>query len=220
MNAEQITLVQNSFEKVLPIAETAAELFYGRLFEIDPATKHLFKGDMQEQGRKLMDTLEIVAKGLSVPEVILPAVKQLAQRHVGYGVKDEHYSTVGEALIWTLEQGLGEDFTPDVREAWTEAYTYFADVMKEASHEVGSDPVIITLQAQVKAQNAQLKAQQQQIKSTNQLVKEIHELQTIIHQTIIVSQKGSQNRGSWWSRLFRRRSASNGVAAPIDQVKT
>ena len=204
MNAEQITLVQESFEKVRPIAATAAELFYGRLFELDPSTKALFKEDMKEQGRKLMDTLEITTKGLSVPEVILPAIQKLAQRHVGYGVKDEHYATVGAALIWTLEQGLGEDFTPEVREAWTEAYAYVSDIMKEASHEVGSDPFLVTLQAQIQAQNAQLKAQQQQIQSTNQLVKEIHQLQTMIQQTNNVSQNGAHNRGSWWRRLWRR----------------
>jgi len=203
MNAEQITLVQKSFEKVRPIAAMAAELFYGRLFEIEPATKHLFKGDMIEQGRKLMDTIEIIAKGLSVPEVILPAVKQLAERHVGYGVKDEHYASVGAALIWTLEQGLGDEFTPDVREAWTEAYTFLADVMIEASHAVGADPVMVTLQAQIKSQNEQLKAQQQQIDSTNQLVKEIHQLQTLLQQTGIFSQNGSRSRGSWFRRLWQ-----------------
>ena len=203
MNAEQITLVQDSFEKVRGIAATAAELFYDRLFEIDPATKHLFKGDMQEQGRKLMATIEIIAKGLSVPEVILPAVKQLAQRHVGYGVKDEHYATVGAALIWTLERGLGEDFTPDVKEAWTEAYTFLSDVMIEASHEIASDPVMVTLQAQIQAQNEQLKVQQQQIDSTNQLVQEVHQLQTLLQQTGIFSQNGSQSRTSWWRRLWQ-----------------
>ena len=203
MNAEQIALVQNSFEKVRPIAATAAELFYGRLFEIDPATKHLFKEDMIEQGRKLMTTIEIIAKGLSVPEVILPAVKQLAERHVGYGVKDEHYASVGAALIWTLEQGLGEDFTPDVKEAWTEAYTFLADVMKEASHAVGLDPVMVTLQAQIQAQNEQLKAQQQQIDSTNQLVKEVHQLQTLLQQTGIFAQNGSRSHRSWFRRFWQ-----------------
>ncbi len=202
MNAEQITLVQDSYEKVRAIAATAAELFYDRLFELDPTTKHLFKEDMQEQGRKLMLTIEIIAKGLSVPEVILPAVKQLAQRHVGYGVKDEHYATVGAALIWTLERGLGEDFTPDVKEAWTEAYTFLADVMIEASHEVASDPVMVTLQAQIHAQHDQLKAQQQQIDSTNQLVNEIHQLQTLLQQTGIFSQNGSRSGKSWWRRLW------------------
>ncbi len=208
MNPEQIALVQNSFEKVRPIAATAAKLFYGRLFEIDPATKPLFKGSMEEQGFKLMATIEIIAKGLSVPEVILPLVKQLAQRHVGYGVMDEQYATVGAALIWTLKQGLGEDFTPDVREAWTEAYTFLSDVMIEASHEVAMDPVMVTLQAQIQAQNAQLKAQQQQIDSTNQLVTEIHQLQTLLQETGIFSQNGSRSRMSWWRRLWRRPAAT------------
>ena len=148
----------------------------------------------------------------------MPAVKQLAQRHVGYGVKDEHYATVGEALIWTLEQGLGEDFTPDVREAWTEAYTYFADVMIEASREAGSDPVILAMQAQIQGQNAQLKAQHQQIQSTNQLVKEIHQLQTLIQETNMLTRNGSHNGRSWWSRLWRRQT-NNVVPASIDTVE-
>ena len=97
MNPEQIELVQSSFEKVKPIASVAAELFYNRLFELDPTTKQLFKGDMKEQQRKLMDTLEIMAKGLSVQEVIVPALRSLGARHAGYGVKVEDYDTVGAA---------------------------------------------------------------------------------------------------------------------------
>lgn len=219
MNDEQIALVQDSFDKVRLIATTAAELFYGRLFDLDPSIRPLFSGDMKEQGRKLMDTIDIVAKGLSVPEVILPTIKQLGKRHVGYGVKDEHYDTVGEALIWTLEQGLGEDFTPDVREAWTEAYNFFADVMKEAAHEDVTDPVIMTMQAQIQAQKAQLQAQQQQIKSTNQLVNEIHQLQLLIQETNMLSRKGSQNGYSWWRRLWRR-SPNNRVSAPVERAES
>ncbi len=203
MNPEQITLVQESYEKLRPIAATAAELFYGRLFEIDPSTKSMFKGDMNEQGRKFMDTIEIIVNGLSVPEVILPVVKQLAQRHVGYGVKDEHYAKAGAALFWTLERGLGEDFTPDVREAWTEAYAFLTDVMIEASHEVASKSVMVALRAQIQAQDGQLKAQRQKIDSTNRLVKENHQPQTLLQQTGVLSQNGSRGRISWWRRLWQ-----------------
>ena len=136
MNAEQITLVQNTFTRVAPIAETAAGLFYQRLFELDPALRPLFSNDIKEQGKKLMQALAFVVKGLSKPETILPVVADLGRRHVGYGVEAAHYETVGAALMWTLEQGLGEAFTPAVREAWSSAYGLLAEVMKEAAAEV------------------------------------------------------------------------------------
>jgi hemoglobin-like flavoprotein len=135
MNHEQIRLVQMSFEKVEPIAETAAMLFYGQLFTLDPSLRTLFHGDMKSQGQKLMAALKLVVKGLEKPETILPAVRSLGQRHVAYGVKDEHYATVGAALLWTLGQGLGEAFTHEVEEAWTTAYTLLATVMQEAAAE-------------------------------------------------------------------------------------
>ncbi|MCB9497727.1 MAG: Globin domain protein, partial [Fibrobacteria bacterium] len=122
MEPTTIALVESSFEKVKPIAAQAAELFYGRLFELDPSLKHLFKGDMTEQGRKLMATLAFAVAGLRQPETILKAVQELGRRHVGYGVQDAHYDTVGQALLWTLEQGLGADFTSEVRSAWAEVY--------------------------------------------------------------------------------------------------
>ncbi|MFG1297558.1 globin family protein [Xanthobacter variabilis] len=133
MNSEQIDLVRASFAKVLPIREQAAGLFYGRLFEIAPEVKPLFKGDMAEQGKKLMATLAVVVNGLTNLEAILPAVKELAVKHVDYGVAPEDYAKVGAALIWTLEQGLGADFTPEVREAWVSAYTTLSDVMIQAA---------------------------------------------------------------------------------------
>jgi hemoglobin-like flavoprotein len=135
MNHEQIRLVQMSFEKVEPIAETAAMLFYGQLFTLDPSLRTLFHGDMKSQGQKLMAALKLVVKGLEKPETILPAVRSLGQRHVAYGVKDEHYATVGAAFLWTLGQGLGEAFTHEVEEAWTTAYTLLATVMQEAAAE-------------------------------------------------------------------------------------
>ena len=107
MTPEQVALVQQSFAKVAPISEQAAALFYGRLFEIAPAVKPLFRGDIEEQGRKLMGMLGAVVNGLGNIETILPAASALAKRHVDYGVKAQHYEPVGAALLWTLEQGLG-----------------------------------------------------------------------------------------------------------------
>lgn len=133
MNAEQIGLVQNSFEKVRPISEAAAGLFYGRLFELDPTLRPLFTGDMKEQGRKLMQMLGFAVGSLNRLETIVPAVQEMGRRHVGYGVKDAHYATVGAALLWTLEQGLGADFTPECRAAWTETYQILAKTMIDAS---------------------------------------------------------------------------------------
>jgi hemoglobin-like flavoprotein len=130
----QKTLVQTSFEKVVPIADTAAALFYQRLFELDPSLKDLFKHDMTTQGRMLMQTLTIAVKGLNRLEELVPVVQNLGKRHTGYGVKDEHYAIVGEALLWTLEQGLGEAFTPDIKEAWRETYTILASTAKDGAN--------------------------------------------------------------------------------------
>lgn len=138
MTPEQVTLIQGSFAKVAPIAETAAELFYGKLFELDPELKPLFKGDMKEQGAKLMATLALVVNGLTDLESIVPAVQDLGRKHVGYGVEDSHYDTVGEALIWTLGQGLGDAFTDDVEEAWVTAYGILASTMKDAASEMAA----------------------------------------------------------------------------------
>jgi hemoglobin-like flavoprotein len=129
MTPDEIDLVQSSFAKVVPIADVAAELFYGRLFEIAPEVKPLFRGDMREQGRKLMTTLGVVVSGLKNLEAVLPAAKALAIKHVGYGVAAAHYKPVGEALIWTLDKGLGEGFTPATREAWLAAYGALSRVM-------------------------------------------------------------------------------------------
>lgn len=135
MNEQQIQLVQDSFEQVKPIAGTAADLFYDRLFELDPDLRPLFKADLSEQKHNLMTTLSFAVAGLSKPERILPAVRQLGARHAGYGVQTHHYQTVGEALLWTLSQGLGEQFTPPVEEAWTAVYTLLAQTMQENNHE-------------------------------------------------------------------------------------
>jgi hemoglobin-like flavoprotein len=119
---EQVKLVQDSFAKVAPISETAAVLFYDRLFEVAPAVKSMFPPDMTEQRRKLMATLAVVVNGLSNLESILPAASALAVRHISYGARAEHYPVVGAALLWTLEKGLGDAWTPDVAAAWTTAY--------------------------------------------------------------------------------------------------
>src|SRR5579863_3132398 len=129
MTPDQIDLIQSAFAKVAPIADVAADLFYGRLFEIAPEVKPLFRGDMREQGRKLMTTLGVVVSGLRNLEAILPAAKALAVKHVGYGVAAAHYKPVGEALIWTLEKGLGQGFTSEVRDAWLGAYGALSGVM-------------------------------------------------------------------------------------------
>lgn len=130
MNSEQVALVQSTWEKVQPISETAAELFYSRLFELDPTLRALFKSPLDEQGRKLVKMIGIAVKGLDRLDTLVPAVQDLGRRHVGYGVKDHHYDTVGAALLWTLEKGLGADFTPEVREAWSETYNVLADTMR------------------------------------------------------------------------------------------
>jgi nitric oxide dioxygenase len=122
MTPDHVKLVQESFAKVAPISETAAVLFYDRLFEIAPKVKAMFPTDMTEQRRKLMATLAVVVGGLGNLESVLPAASALARRHVSYGAKAEHYPVVGSALLWTLEKGLGDGWTPDVAEAWTAAY--------------------------------------------------------------------------------------------------
>jgi hemoglobin-like flavoprotein len=129
MTPDQVKQIQTSFAKVAPIADTAAGLFYTRLFEIAPEVKPLFRGDMTEQGRKLMKTLTVVVNGLGNLETILPAASALAKNHVAYGVKPSHYTPVGEALLWTLERGLGSDWTPELRGAWTTAYSTLANFM-------------------------------------------------------------------------------------------
>jgi hemoglobin-like flavoprotein len=133
MNMIQKELVQTTFAQVRPIANTAAALFYNRLFELDPTLRPLFQGDMKEQGRKLMDMITLAVKGLDRPETLLPALSALGRRHAVYGVSEHDYETVGEALLWTLEQGLGPSFTPDVRDAWEALYGFVAGAMRKAA---------------------------------------------------------------------------------------
>jgi hemoglobin-like flavoprotein len=133
---DQKLLVQESFRLVVPIADTAAELFYARLFELDPSLRMLFRGDMREQGRKLMQMLTVAVRGLDNLEAVAPAVQALGRRHAAYGVQPEHFDTVGAALLWTLAQGLGPAFTTEVRDAWAAVYELLSSVMRTGLQEV------------------------------------------------------------------------------------
>jgi nitric oxide dioxygenase len=133
MTPQERTLVQESFAAVRPISDQAAAMFYDRLFTIAPEVKPLFKGDMSEQGKKLMQMLAVAVNGLTNLEAILPAVQELGRKHVDYGVTAAHYQPVGEALLWTLEQGLGDAFTVETKAAWEKTYTLLAGAMIEAA---------------------------------------------------------------------------------------
>lgn len=133
LNSHQIELVQKSFAKVAPIADAAAHLFYERLFVVQPSFRPMFPEDLTEQRGKLMKTLALAVASLTSVDKVIPALKSLGRRHVAYGVEDEHYDIVGGVLIWTLEQGLGAEFTDEVRDAWVTTYTIVASVMKEAA---------------------------------------------------------------------------------------
>lgn len=135
MTPHQIKLVQNSFAQVAPIATIAADLFYGRLFEIAPMVRRMFPQNMTEQKKKLMTMLGMVVSGLTKLDALVPAVRALGKRHAAYDVHEEHFAPVGAALLWTLEQGLGDDFTPEVKEAWATAYGILSKVMIEAMAE-------------------------------------------------------------------------------------
>ncbi|GGZ93017.1 globin family protein [Algibacter mikhailovii] len=138
MEPNTVTLVQESFEKVKPIAPAAAEIFYTKLFELDPQLKPLFptdkEGAMVEQGNKLMTMLAAAVAGLSNLDALIPVLKDLGKRHVAYRVEPSHYETVGAALLGTLEAGLGEAFTDDVKEAWTSVYGTMSSVMIDAAY--------------------------------------------------------------------------------------
>jgi hemoglobin-like flavoprotein len=135
LTVHQKTLVQESFAIVAPIADDAAALFYRRLFELDPSLERMFRGDMAEQRRKLMQMLTAAVKGLDRLDQLVPVVQDLGRRHATYGVEDRHYDTVGAALLWTLEKGLGKAFTPETKEAWATVYGILATTMQEAARE-------------------------------------------------------------------------------------
>ena len=134
MTPEKKEIVQETWSQVAPIADTAAKLFYDRLFEIDPTTRQMFKADgLPEQRRKLMQTLDHLVRGLDRLDDLVPVIEELGRRHVGYGVRDDHYDSVGAALLWTLEQGLGTQWTPEAKAAWTDVYALTAGVMRSAA---------------------------------------------------------------------------------------
>jgi nitric oxide dioxygenase len=132
MDPVDIALVQGSFRKIAPVADQAAALFYTRLFELDPELRALFRGDMHVQGCKLMSMLATAVAALDRLDTLIPAVQALGARHSRYGVIEEHYASVGAALIWTLQKALGPEFSPTLRAAWTNIYTTLAQIMIEA----------------------------------------------------------------------------------------
>ena len=138
MTSQQIDLVQASFAQVRATPDAVAALFYDKLFELDPSLRPMFRGDLTEQGRKLMQMLSFAVSSLRRLEQIVPAVEDLGRRHAGYGVRDQHYATVAAALLWTLEQGLGVGFTPEVKEAWVAMYGIVTSAMQRGAAQVAS----------------------------------------------------------------------------------
>lgn len=138
MTPKQISLVQSTWESVIPIQEQAATIFYDKLFAADPALEKLFKNDLEEQKIKLMKMIGIAVSSLDHLDDIVPAVQDLGRRHLAYDVKPKDYMTVGGALLSTLEAGLGPAFTPDVKEAWATAYGILSQAMLAAAEEVAA----------------------------------------------------------------------------------
>ena len=136
MTPQQIQLVQQSFQKVAPVAELAAAMFYARLFDLDPKRRLLFKSDIKRQGMTLMTMLSSAVRALDDPEALVPVLKSLGRRHAVYGVTDGDYETVAEALLWTLESALGADFDAPTREAWTAVYSLIASAMQMGAREM------------------------------------------------------------------------------------
>ncbi len=136
MNPSTIDNVQRTFNIIAPIADDAAALFYSKLFELDPSLRSMFKSDMADQRKKLMQILGVAVSSLNNLEAIVPAVQDLGRRHVKYGVRPQHYNTVAEAILWMLAQTLGQAFTPAIKQSWTEVYTVLADTMIAAANEV------------------------------------------------------------------------------------
>lgn len=133
MNPSTIDNVQRTFNLIAPIADDAAALFYSKLFELDPSLKSMFKSDMTDQGKKLMQILGVAVSSLNNLDAIVPAVQDLGRRHVQYGVRPQHYNTVAEAILWMLAQTLGATFTAEIKQSWTEVYTVLADTMIAAA---------------------------------------------------------------------------------------
>lgn len=143
MTSEQIILVKASFAKIKPVAEEAAVLFYAKLFDLDPDLRRLFKGGIREQGQKLMQMLEFAVTGLDRVNELVPAVRALGERHAGYGVEELHYETVGEALLWMLEEALGAEYTIETKEAWAAVYNLLSQTMIDAGHQPAENAAVI-----------------------------------------------------------------------------
>lgn len=135
MHSSAIAIVQQTYAEASADQETAAALFYNRLFELDPTLRALFMHDIEQQGAKLILTLRLAVKGLNTPETIRPMVTELGKRHVSYGVKPDHYAIVGQALLWMLQQRLGEAYTDEVENAWQQAYALLRDMMTQSDGE-------------------------------------------------------------------------------------
>jgi len=145
LTARQMDLVQQSFRLIETIIDDAAGLFYDRLFEIDPSLQRMFHRSRRDQARLLAQTLTVVVKGIDRPTQLRGAVEALGRRHAGYGVRDEHYEAVGKALLWTLEAGLKDAFTPEVRDAWVAAYSWLAYTMQRAANSLDhTQPVSVS----------------------------------------------------------------------------
>ena len=136
MTPKQIEIVREGFARIAPIASAAADLFYAHLFEMNPSLRALFKGDLQRQGAMLMSMIGSAVRGLDNPQALVPVLKSLGRRHEGYGVTDQHYEDVREALMWTLAHGLGEAFDAEAREAWMAAYELLSSVMRLGAREM------------------------------------------------------------------------------------
>ena len=143
MTSEQINLVKKSFGKIAPISDQAAALFYAKLFDQSPNLRRLFKHDMKEQGRKLMQVLTYAVENLERIDSIIPQVRALGARHGDYGVKDRDYDAVGTALLWTFEKALSRDFTPQMREAWTAVYNLLAQTMKAGARQPAENARVV-----------------------------------------------------------------------------
>ncbi len=140
IDPRQVSLVQGTWRSVLTIGDTFTELFYGKLFSLDPSLRPLFKGSMKEQGRNLTAMLSVAVGGLACPEKILLAVRQLGRRHAAYGVRPSHYEAVRAALVWALERCFGDAFTPEARAAWLAAYAFLASAMQDATASAAATP--------------------------------------------------------------------------------
>lgn len=138
MTPEEIVMVKQSWDRIVPIADKAAEIFYQRLFELDPELKPLFKNDMAKQRKMLMQVISKSVRSLDQLETLIPVLQELGRRHASYGVKEQHYDTVARALIWTLAKGLGDDFTEELQNAWIVTYAIIATTMKNAAREAAA----------------------------------------------------------------------------------